>query len=421
MDIQLKREVIHMGSLRFQTITLIFIGALLVLLGVVIGWFGGKGEEFSFSLQSNSAAKSESIPQFSSFEDASRYFRQLAQDKGAEYAFDVLRTFEASGAIDMHLLGHVVGDALYKQKGLEGIKSCTEDFRNACSHSIVVGSFLEKGEETLGAIAEICRLAPGGKGAYGMCFHGLGHGILAYTGYNLEKAAEICGKTGSEQNRSGEPTECIGGAIMEMISGGFHNQPLWQEQRKKYFTSEDPFSPCNRDFIPEEARSICYIYLTPWFWETVGADMRSPTAVDFQRAFKLCDQLPFEYRDACYGGFGKEFVVLAKGRDIRIITRENTSDAQLASIYQWCIFAQNKTGISNCLMTALNSLYWMGSNDRKVSIRFCEILRDEFYRSPCFSNLISLVAFYLQDPSYRKEFCEEVPREYKEQCVHGLS
>ncbi len=415
----MKRDTLDMGNPKFSTVALLSIGILLVLSGVMIGWLQREKDERS-PVQSDLVKRSEIIPQLSSFEDASRYFRQLAQDKGAEYAFDVLRTFKFPGSIDMHLLGHVVGDILYKQRGLEGIKKCTQDFRNACSHSIVVGAFLEKGEEALESIAQVCRLAPGGRGAYAMCFHGLGHGILAYAKYNLEKAVDICEKTGSAQNQFGEPMECIGGTIMEMISGGFHNQSLWQKERKRYFTIHDPFSPCNRDFIPEEARSICYIYLTPWLWEAVGADMRNPTPVDFEKAFKLCDQLSFEYRDVCYGGFGKEFVVLAKGRDIRIMTRENTSDVQLASIYQWCTLAHDEGGISSCLLSALNSLYWMGTNDRMIAIRFCEKGEEDAHRLSCFSSLIGLVDFYIQDSLYRREFCRELPEEYEAQCLSRL-
>ena len=109
----------------------------------------------------------------------------------------MLKRASVPSGTDMHLLGHVVGDILYAQEGLKGIKTCTHDFRNACSHTIVVGLFSEQGEVALPKIAETCYQAPGGSGAYTMCFHGLGHGVLAYTGYDLTKAAQLCQKTGT--------------------------------------------------------------------------------------------------------------------------------------------------------------------------------------------------------------------------------
>jgi hypothetical protein len=66
-----------------------------------------------------------------------------------------------------------------------------------------------------------------------MCFHGLGHGVLAYTEYDLEKAVDICKRTGTKQYNNEEYAECVGGAIMEIIGGGFHDPQKWAVQSKK--------------------------------------------------------------------------------------------------------------------------------------------------------------------------------------------
>src|SRR5438876_609575 len=82
----------------------------------------------------------------SNFDQLKSYFHDLAQKKGARYAFEILRQAPLGPNIDLHLLGHTVGDELYKQEGLNGITDCNNDFRNACSHSIVIGLFYDKGE-----------------------------------------------------------------------------------------------------------------------------------------------------------------------------------------------------------------------------------------------------------------------------------
>ena len=80
------------------------------------------------------------------FAELSKFFIALAKDKGGGYAYQALAyaTMHAliPPNIDTHLLGHVVGDELFKQKGLDGMRVCTDDMRNACSHSIVVGGLL---------------------------------------------------------------------------------------------------------------------------------------------------------------------------------------------------------------------------------------------------------------------------------------
>lgn len=359
-----------------------------------------------------------------SFSVLSGYFTKLAQAKGGAYAFKVLREAPMPPNIDLHLLAHVVGDVLYKQTGVEGIRVCTNDFRNACSHSIVVGLFFDKGEDALEEIAEACRKAPGGSGAYTMCFHGLGHGIVAYAGYNLEQGIGLCEKTGTPAYHNREAIECIGGTIMELISGGFHDRIAWVSQRKKYFSADDPLSPCNKDFMPEHAQAQCYTYLTPYLWEAVGANMGSPTAEDFERSFRFCDKLDkakeVGNRDACFGGFGKEFVVLVQGRDIRMGNIEAITDGQLRQIYAWCVLAHEARGTAACSEQALASLYWGGENDRSIAIRYCSLINDTADQRNCFENLIGAVSFYITDVNYRQAFCKEVPQDYQRACEARL-
>jgi hypothetical protein len=108
----------------------------------------------------------------SSFQKLSDRFTSLAQAKGGVYAFDVLKIASLPPNTDLHLLGHVVGDILYKQKGVAGMLDCTQDFRNACSHAIVIGTLNEFGpSKGLSLIHDACAKAPGGSGAYTMCYH----------------------------------------------------------------------------------------------------------------------------------------------------------------------------------------------------------------------------------------------------------
>lgn len=354
-----------------------------------------------------------------SFAELKTYFSNLAEQKGGQYAFEVLKIAPIPPNTDMHLLGHVVGDVLYKQQGLDGIKICTDDFRNACSHSIVVGLLLDKGEGALPQISQACRQAPGGSGAYTMCYHGLGHGILAYTDYELPKAVELCQKTGTNEYGFQEASQCAGGTIMEIISGGDHDKKTWGAKRTKYLKADDPFYPCSATFMPKDSKNICYTYLTPYLWEAVGANLGNPTNEDFVKSFALCDKIPYgEYKNICFGGFGKEFVGLAKARDIRNI--ENLSDDEMMKIYNWCNLANNKEGIRECLSNALSSIYWGGENDRSTAIRFCNIITDSTSQSSCFQNLIGQVSHYIQDPNYRKSFCEELPEIYQNNCKTTL-
>lgn len=355
-----------------------------------------------------------------SFPELKDYFQNLANKKGAPYAFEVLRIAPMPPSIDMHLLGHAVGDILYNQKGLNGIKVCNNDFRNACSHSIVTGLFFDRGEAALSEIAEACRQAPGGSGAYTMCFHGLGHGILAARGYDMAKAAADCDKTGTPQYNYNEASQCIGGMVMEIVGGGGHDRNLWAAQRKKYLNKEDPLGLCLNSFISDRARFMCYDYITPYIFEAVGGNLASPTAVDFKKSFPFCGKISIDDkagRDYCYGGFGKEFIGLVQSRDIRQNAIENISDEQLDQIYKWCKLADNKEGRASCIISAANSLYWGGENSPGIAIRYCGLMGDDHYsQTSCYVDIIGAAAFYNKDPGYLEDFCKQLPSSYFKDC-----
>ena len=357
-----------------------------------------------------------------SFTELTSHFQNLAKTKGAEYAFAVLKQATLPPDTDLHLLGHAVGDILYKQKGIDGIQVCTEDFRNACSHSIVTGLLFDKGEAALSLIANACRHAPGGTGAYTMCYHGLGHGILAYADYDLKRAAALCQKTGTAAAGYQEGMQCVGGAIMEMISGGGHNRTLWQKARPHWLKPEDPLYSCKQDFMPSHGRIFCLIYITPYLWEAIGADLGHPSEKDFARSFTFCDTLANDDaagRDACFGGFGKEFIALANNRDIRTVDQMN--EKQMRQIYDWCKLAKSKNGTAACIVSTMNSLYWGGENNRAGAIRFCNAVSDEYGKRSCFLNLIQSVSAYRNDPEYRKAFCKDLPSQYQGECGVRLS
>lgn len=352
------------------------------------------------------------------FQDLSTYFRKLAEEKGAVYAFQVLLIAQIPPNTDLHLLAHVVGDVLYKQQGLEGIHVCTQDFRNACSHSVVIGFLREHGEGSLPEIVATCKKAPGGKGAYTMCFHGLGHGVLAFNEYHFDKAVEMCKKTGSKEYQEREYIECVGGATMEMIAG-VHDRDAWKKQLTTYFKKSDPLYPCNADFMSPLVRPICYIHLTPYLFDRAGIDLGKPDPELYGASFAFCDLIPREQaqdRDACYSGFGKEFIVLAQDRDVRDIGSMKAS--QLTYVRSWCKLAGDEQGERVCNLSALGSLFWGGENNPEAAFTFCEIAEGQA-QGECYSTLSSQISFYLSGDMRQRSLCERLPESFRQVCLGG--
>lgn len=386
-----------------------------VILAVILLVFVG----VSFVRGADEYAEAEVIGQnVADFKELSDRFETLAEDKGAEYAFEVLRRAKLPGNTDLHLLGHVVGDMLYAQQGVDGIALCTQEFRNACSHSIATGALNEYGgAPALERIREACKKAPGGAGAYTMCYHGLGHGIFAFFGYDIAPTIDMCALTGTDAYHQQEYYECAGGAVMELMGGGGHDPELWRESRAKYLDPNDPLSPCTDDVIPDDVKQLCLIYLTPRLWELAGIDLGRPDPTLFADAFAFCAALPLsqqEFRDACFGGFGKEFVPLAGGRDIRAV--DQLPDSAYAHAIEWCSFAPAEDGRRACIADAVASLFWGGENDPDASFRFCALAEDFEMRGACYARLAHDIGTYVLDDR-RDALCARLSDEHRAACA----
>ena len=400
---------------RQKIVTLLLIGGAILITSLVNTKNNITGQEINLPEARAFTGKS---PSFSEVKD---YLTDLSQKKGALYTYQTLRSMDLPPNMDFHLLGHIVSHQLYKEKGIHGMSYCTDDFRNACSHAIVVGIFSEKGTEALPLITEACRKAPGGTGAYTMCFHGLGHGILSFYGYRMEDAISICKKSGTTPFPNAEATQCISGTVMEIISGGDHDKAVWEKMHQHYLReNSNPLSLCQSPYMPREAAPMCYVYLTPYLFIAAGGNLADPRPY-IEKAFKFCEAIPENERanrDTCFGGFGKEFVVLAQNRDIRRI--DQMEERQLKAVYDWCSLTPVKEGTLSCISHSLGSLYWGGENDVSASVKFCLVITDPSQKNHCYSSLIGMVSYYQKDPSLRKSFCELIDKVYEPDCNNRL-
>jgi hypothetical protein len=346
------------------------------------------------------------------------FFVDLADEKGGVYAFEILKRAVLPPNTDLHLMGHAVGDELYKQEGLPGMQFCTHDFRNACSHSIVVGALLAEGMSVFDKVNDICKNAPGGPGAYTMCFHGFGHGVLAYTEYEVPDAVKLCQKIGTDEYSHEEAHQCIGGMIMEMHQG-IHDPEVWMKKKDKYLTPSDPLRMCQEEYMPEEAKVLCYSYITPFIFDAAGAEGGNPRPEIYPQSFAFCDEVENDvHRESCYAGLGKEFIVLAQDRDIRRIEDTPTSKLELAA--SWCMLAEREEAEKACLIEILDSLFWGGENDPEVSIRYCALLQDGSIENACFDHLFQIATYYVRDLKAKEAICEASPEEHKGRCEETL-
>ena len=349
------------------------------------------------------------------------YFERLARNRGAVYAYDVLREASIPENVDTHEIGHSIGWVLYEEKGIAGMAYCTESFRSACAHALVISAYVERGEAALPQIVKACEEAPGDKGAYATCFHGMGHGILAYFGYDYEQALGKCEEVGDLLTLDDSRTtsrevwnRCVEGATME-LDLGTHDPALWEQAKLVYFPDNDLYMPCNAAYVNPEVRPMCYSYLTWRFLEAAGAS-RGVSSVDtYAQAMMYCRAIedPKE-RSGCYGGFGKNFVYQATLDERKARTLSNEA---LSLMTTWCGAAGTAEGEESCMLAVLNGLDLATLTGSEAATRLCALQSAGVVQDSCYTHLMYNGQYYFNETGELSTFCKTLPEGYQQQCL----
>ena len=214
-------------------------------------------------------------------------WKNSIQKDGAEDSYTAFKS-EASklDSVSAHAESHAFGEALYELKGLEGLSTCDSSFEFGCYHSFFGLAVSAEGIGTLPKFDQACKTKYGDRNL--PCQHGIGHGILVYTDYNLVKALELC------ETISTLPTGgCSSGVFMEY---NFHSMAENADGSYLREKSENLYEPC--DTLPTRFQASCYVEQVQW-WQGIEKG-------DFKIIGHLCAALPVhsDVYEACYHGVG---------------------------------------------------------------------------------------------------------------------
>jgi hypothetical protein len=127
------------------------------------------------------------------------------------------------------------------------------------------------------------------------CVHGLGHGLMLHTNYELPAALKVC----EQFTDQWESTSCDGGVFMENVNASTGG-------RSKYLKDDDLVYPCND--VKERHKLYCYLMLTSRVLQANGYDWAATA--------RMCrSEAEAEWRDECFQSFGRD----ASGQARRIV------------------------------------------------------------------------------------------------------
>src|SRR5262249_40387806 len=121
------------------------------------------------------------------------------------------------------------------------------------------------------------------------CVHGLGHGLMIQSGYNLPFSLKICHRL----QTSWDQISCTGGVFMENFAAGVTSI---YGVKSPYVKDDDLVYPC--DAVAERDKLYCYLMVTSRILQANGYDWRA--------AAKICARVEIGWRATCFQSFGRD-------------------------------------------------------------------------------------------------------------------
>jgi len=203
---------------------------------------------------------------------------------GPRAAIDVFAKLQKNNEVkektDGHHVAHHIGHQVAKSFGPfpETLDLCPKAYNFGCIHGFFQHSLDAKISDPE-VLTPLCQAVEDDPHASikdkVYCFHGLGHGIMMYYEYDMEKALAYCDALQTGFGRDG----CWQGLFMENMNGAQKNN--WEGEGMG-FSTVDPLLPCSA--MEERHQHECFINHSAWmihFFER-----------DFVKAIDACLKAP---------------------------------------------------------------------------------------------------------------------------------
>jgi hypothetical protein len=222
----------------------------------------------------------------------------IAEQGGAAGYAAFARAVSEDPPAEQHTQAHYFGAALYEVEGIPALGVCDARFSYGCFHEFLGRAIAERGLSVVPDLNEGCiqTLVESPLS----CQHGIGHGVLAYLGYDetaLSKALEECRSLPYNDPIGG----CYGGVFME-----YNLQTMLGSEARLRQPGQDAagaYKPCAQ--LPFEYAHACSFWQPQW-WHVVlfGG---SAEAAAFEHMGELCVGMTGSsavLRRACFEGIG---------------------------------------------------------------------------------------------------------------------
>ena len=319
-------------------------------------------------------------------------FGNLAYEEGPGAALKKLAEMSSSNPVvsgGCHPIAHKIGaGGLLHFEGdvgkafADGDGTCGSGFYHGLLQWKLAG---QRADQVAGVAASVCNAPEIKENAfiYYQCDHGLGHGLMLYTAYDLPKALDYCHKLNTEFDR----VSCSGGVFMENQSSSFGLRTKWLSKKNLLF-------PCNSKLVNREDKLYCYLLVTSHILPNVNGD--------WKKTADWCRRGERAWIQYCFQSYGRDVAGNA-GRDP-------------TGMKSLC--AQAGSGEKECIFGAIRDVMNNNAEDPNGQA-FCELVKAQF-RGYCFYGLGTILGTQHADSEGKQAACEQWAKdEDLVQCLDG--
>jgi hypothetical protein len=288
-----------------------------------------------------------------------------------------------------HRIAHTIGSAaLARFDGnvgrafTAGSAICSSGYYHGLLERAFAG--LSSDEELARAASRVCDEAEITRTTYFhyQCIHGLGHGLMITTAYDLPYSLSVCDRLAT----SWAQVSCTGGVFMENISSSYDIESRWLKD-------DDPVYPCNT--VTRAHKQYCYLMVTSRILELNGYDWRATAAE--------CSRVERGWVDVCFQSYGRD----ASGFSRRSVPR----------VLSLCRLAGR--GQRECLYGAARDMAndYARAGARRAASLCSRASRP--VRARCFYGIGTILGTFASTSAERTALCRSVSTAYLGACRRG--
>jgi cytochrome c553 len=318
-------------------------------------------------------------------------FANVAYREGPKKALNLLAKDDVSVPgvhADCHQIAHAVGHgglAHYKGNAAKALSQGAMTCNSGYYHGVIERAFAGVPRERVIRIARrLCTGHAVTKEEFLLyqCVHGLGHGLMIYSGLDLPWSLKVCDRLQTDFDR----VSCTGGVFMQNLMPGMGTS--------RYLRKNDPIYPCNA--VSERHKVYCYLMVTSRILSLDGYNWR--------KTAEWCRRSERGWVTTCFESYGRDASGTAQYDPRRTI--------------RLCLFAGRNAG--DCIYGAARD--W-GNNyaGGPEASRLCAASPTR-YRGRCFEGIGTILGALHRLGSERTAACNAItPKRYRHDCYRGAA